>query len=115
MKINIPQSLNGQDIMRRANYGLLHNGSFGRRMGSYDYPRFHVYLDRGVINLHLDQKKANYEGSSAHNGEFDGDLVEREIERISGIIESMLTSTRVADKPREDTEEKKGFWGSLFG
>mgnify|MGYP001605057255 CR=1 FL=1 len=51
-----------------------------------DYPRFHIYAkeegDTIIINLHLDQKRPSYEGSSAHSGEYDGDLVEREAERI---------------------------------
>ncbi|MBI2041428.1 MAG: hypothetical protein HYT20_00220 [Candidatus Nealsonbacteria bacterium] len=62
--------------------------SFARRLGAADYPRFHAYVSRGaseqevIINIHLDQKKPVYKGTSAHSGEYDGDLVEREAERI---------------------------------
>src|SRR5262245_43003763 len=51
-----------------------------------DYPRFHAYVkeENGsfVFNLHLDQKKPSYEGSSAHSGEYDGDTVTEERQRI---------------------------------
>jgi len=56
------------------------------------YPRFHIYLKTDSvscqirINLHLDQKKPIYQSAAAHAGEYDGDLVEREAERIKQII-----------------------------
>ena len=60
------------------------------------YPRFHIYIEEvkprtdsqsefgaGVIfDLHLDQKRPIYEGVTAHSGEYDGEVVEREAERI---------------------------------
>ena len=59
--------------------------SFVRRI-SGDYPRYHAYthLETStlVINLHIDQKKPSYSGTRAHAGEYDGELVEREIARI---------------------------------
>lgn len=55
-----------------------------------DYPRFHIYLkktEKGFIfNLHLDQKKPSYQGSAAHSGEYEGDLVEKEAARIKNIL-----------------------------
>jgi len=55
------------------------------------YPRFHLYLkvegDDLIFNLHLDQKKPSYEGTSAHAGEYNGQLVEQEAERIKQIIQ----------------------------
>ena len=62
--------------------------SIVRQMGRNDYPRFHAYVSRenpeqeAIINLHLDQKKPIYKGTSAHSGEYDGELVEKEAERI---------------------------------
>jgi hypothetical protein len=55
------------------------------------YPRFHIYLKQEVsretlINLHLDQKKPIYKGAVAHNAEYDGEVVEREAERIKKIL-----------------------------
>jgi hypothetical protein len=35
-----------------------------------------------VFNLHLDQKKTSYEGSHAHSGQYDGEVVDREADRI---------------------------------
>ncbi len=55
------------------------------------YPRFHIYLrqenDNLTFNLHLDQKKPIYEGTTAHSGEYEGELVEKEAERIKQILE----------------------------
>jgi hypothetical protein len=59
-----------------------------------NYPRFHIYLRKeegGVFhfNLHLDQKQPSYQGSSAHSGEYEGEVVEQEAERIKRIIERL--------------------------
>lgn len=65
--------------------------SFVRQLLGRDYPRFHLYIKEGkdgfVFNLHLDQKKPSYEGSHAHSGEYEGDLVEKEAKRIKKTIE----------------------------
>ncbi|MEK7192383.1 MAG: hypothetical protein AAB646_02630 [Patescibacteria group bacterium] len=61
---------------------------FVKSFGSNPYPRFHVYgtLNKAnkefTLTLHLDQKKPVYEGSSAHAGEYEGPLVEKEMERL---------------------------------
>src|SRR4051812_20761710 len=55
-----------------------------------DYPRFHIYLkaDKEILifNIHLDQKKPSYEGSHAHGGDYDSEVVKQEIDRIKNII-----------------------------
>ena len=60
--------------------------SFVRSVLSGDYPRFHIYIKQDnseiIFNLHLDQKKPSYKGSSAHGGEYEGELVEQEAQRI---------------------------------
>lgn len=60
--------------------------SFVRRLGTYFYPRFHVYPEivngELLVNLHLDQKKASYPGFRKHSGEYDGPTVEAEADRI---------------------------------
>ncbi len=60
--------------------------NYVRPLNSSGYPRFHVYPreagDFFELNLHLDAKKPSYRGTSAHSGEHDGDIVEREAERI---------------------------------
>lgn len=56
-----------------------------------DYPRFHIYLkienENLIFNLHLDQKRPIYKGASAHTGEYDSELVEKEAERIKQILQ----------------------------
>jgi hypothetical protein len=79
-------------ILQRAGYGLAQTRvrSYQRRLGGYEFPRFHAYidtLDTGFrINLHLDQKAACYTGTSAHSGEYDGELVACEAERIRAYV-----------------------------
>jgi len=55
------------------------------------YPRFHIYLKTEgadlIFNLHLDQKKPIYKGAPAHAGEYDGETIEKEAERIKQSIE----------------------------
>ena len=55
-----------------------------------DYPRFHLFIeedkDKFIFKLHLDQKRPSYSGSSAHSGEYEGRVVEEEVERIKKII-----------------------------
>lgn len=64
--------------------------SYAKRIHRDFYPRFHVYIqienDAIVYNLHLDQKRPIYEGVTAHSGEYDGDVVEREGERIKAYL-----------------------------
>lgn len=96
MKLIFKSNDNPENIMRRAGYGLIGKDpntnelSFSRRMGGNDYPRFHAYTKKDgenvTISLHIDQKKASYEGHTAHSGEYDGDLVEKEIEYIKRVI-----------------------------
>ena len=51
-----------------------------------DYPRFHLYVreepEAVVFNLHLDQKRPVYQGVTAHSGDYEGLVVEKEAERI---------------------------------
>ena len=64
--------------------------SIVRQMGRNDYPRFHAYIKQHgqgfSFNLHLDQKKPSYEGSTGHSGDYDGDVVEGEVERIKSVL-----------------------------
>ena len=59
---------------------------FFRSLGGRRYPRFHIYAqqqeDTASLNIHLDQKQPSYEGSSAHSGEYEGLIIEQEVERI---------------------------------
>lgn len=88
-----PSQLSGfspEQWLRRAGYALITNRdggvSFVRRLSGGFYPRFHLYVepsgDKFSFNLHLDQKKASYEGVARHSGEYDGELVIEEINRL---------------------------------
>jgi len=78
---NIMRSLGYYENVNRKN-----ELNYIRPLNSSGYPRFHVYPreagDFFELNLHLDAKKPSYRGTSAHGGEYDGAIVEREAERI---------------------------------
>lgn len=122
MKINFNQkfSSNADFLIRRCGYGLVrdpraHEVSYSRRLGSNIYPRFHLYInseDPLVLNLHLDQKQASYEGSTAHSGDYDSDLVKQEAQRIYNQI---LMEGKDGEEGKDGGEGKKGFWAGLFG
>lgn len=85
--------INALAVMRKAGYTHFvdpntNEESFVLRTGPEFYPRFHVYVHESPktigIDLHLDQKKPQYKGTRAHNGEYDGPIIEREIARIAG-------------------------------
>lgn len=80
-----------RNLLRRVGYALQagrdREVSYVRRLSGGDYPRFHVYVTReesGVmeITLHLDEKKPSYEGFTAHSGQYEGEIVEQERQRI---------------------------------
>ncbi|MFA6306801.1 MAG: hypothetical protein WCV70_04770 [Patescibacteria group bacterium] len=88
-----------ENLLRQAGYAYLmdrHTGqeSYVRRLNRGFYPRFHLYLEEQnnqvILNLHLDQKQASYEGAHAHNAEYDGELVEQEMARIKGCTNSIF-------------------------
>ena len=75
--------------------------SIVRQLSRDDYPRFHLYikerksldtavsrdkLNTYVFNLHLDQKKLSYKGNHAHSGEYEGNIIEVETERIKSLL-----------------------------
>ncbi len=92
MKIIIETKRSELDVMRRAGYGFLRQDaqsgefSFVKRAGGSDYPRFHAYVkkEKGllIVNMHLDQKRPSYEKSHAHNAEYDGKLIEDEMNAV---------------------------------
>lgn len=90
-KIKSAQKENTYIIIRKIGYRFLkkeENGEINciRPLGSSGYPRFHLYLkiekNYLVFNLHLDQKRPIYKGSLAHSGEYEGEVVEKELQRI---------------------------------
>ena len=88
--------------MRRCGYLFIkeENGelAFARPLSSAGsgYPKFHIYLNmekfprETSLNLHLDQKKPVYRGTAAHSGEYDGELVEKEAERLKQTLGPMV-------------------------
>jgi hypothetical protein len=58
------------------------------------FPRFHIYAKMDGINLacnlHLDQKKPLYQGSTAHSGDYNEPAVEAEAKRIKNAIDNPL-------------------------
>jgi len=60
----------------------------------YRYPRFHIYLKKDedhneyILSLHLDQKQPSYEHGKnhAHSGEYKGEVIEAEAERIIRVL-----------------------------
>ncbi|HAU66182.1 TPA: hypothetical protein DCW61_02430 [Candidatus Uhrbacteria bacterium] len=131
-----PLSDNGRNILRRLSYADQRTKtgqiSYTKRVTGERFPRYHVYIEEiptGIqINLHLDQKEASYEGTSAHAGEYDGPLVEQEMTRITTFIETLRSPNislshpsspstgTTSTKPHGKTLiKKKGFWEALFG
>lgn len=91
---DIQESTSG--LMRRLGYHPAYfqkekEASIVRQVGGADYPRFHLYIkQRGpdiYFNLHLDQKKPSYEGQTGHSGDYEGDVVRSELERIKSLLQ----------------------------
>lgn len=86
---------NMNTIMRRIGYHPIKWSDRGelncvRPLAGQDYPRFHAYVkEEGlglIFNLHLDQKRPSYGNETAHSGEYEGDTVKAEAERIQKIL-----------------------------
>jgi len=82
-------------MIRQASFVHIHSyhtgqDSYVRCLTRDDYPRFHIYIkeegERTIFDLHLDQKQVSYKGSHAHSAEYEGEVVQREINRIKSII-----------------------------
>ncbi len=91
-KITNDKGYNVQTLMRHLGYHPFHD-SYSRRLGISHYPKFHVYIDDDglelTFNLHLDQKKASYQGQVAHSGDYSGELLDREKGRILALLETL--------------------------
>ena len=120
MKLNIKHNqinnFDAAEFLLRNGYArifdrLSNKESFVRRMGSYFYPRFHVYVmqnnDGVTLDMHIDQKKTSYAGSHMHNAEYDGDLVSNEMTRLHNIVDSIAISGRTDSIEREVKPAKK--------
>ncbi|MCX6743442.1 MAG: hypothetical protein NT116_04365 [Candidatus Parcubacteria bacterium] len=132
MKIVFNQKLNqsAEFLIRRCGYGLVRDPrasevSYSRRLGGGIYPRFHLYVNSEnplILNLHLDQKQASYEGYTKHSGDYDSDLVKQEGQRIYNTIVNEMDPSpfgpgqgeRVKDN-KEESDDTPGFFARLFG
>lgn len=95
MKFQVTINKSISDVIRTIGYQTTYlqnedEVSVIRKLGVGDYPRFHLYIieekDGFSCNLHLDQKKPSYKGSAGHAGEYDGKLIEEEVERIKSLL-----------------------------
>lgn len=90
-----PFKENLYNLMRKTGYHFQDEEKERRELSfvrpPHSYPRFHIYLkvegEDLIFNLHLDQKKPIYRGSPAHAGEYDGEIVTKEAERIKQILQ----------------------------
>jgi len=83
-------------MMRKARYRYMgfsqdtEQWEFIRPLGQDFYPRFHIYLKQQgeeiLCNIHLDQRRPRYAGTTAHNADYDGELVEDEVQRIKDTL-----------------------------
>jgi len=126
MKIVFNQKLNqsAEFLIRRCGYGLVRDPrasevSYSRRLGGGIYPRFHLYVNSEnplILNLHLDQKQASYEGSSAHSGDYDSEIVQKEAQRIyNQILIEGGEGKKDEEGQAELDDSKKGIFSWLFG
>ncbi len=124
MKITIPVKITDatRNVMRKLSYFENYDRrtnqiSYIKRLSKEGfYPRFHVYVDENqtgrTINLHLDQKKPSYAGASAHNAEYDSDVVRREGERMRGILAGMEVVPVALEEVKSDN--KLSWWRKLL-
>lgn len=116
-----PLSDHARNLMRRVGYGEQRTRSgqisYVRRVTGERFPRYHAYVEDVVgggmqVNLHVDQKEASYEGTSAHAGEYEGPLVQREMDRIIQFVGSTKSTSQT---PTTTTPKKKtGFLSKFF-
>lgn len=111
-------NMSGEQIMRKAGYGFIRDyktgkESFVRRLGNMYYPRLHMYVTeeagRLEFSLHLDQKQASYAGSHMHSAEYDGEMVESEINRLKQLI-LQLANQQIAPSSDHSSAADENPW-----
>jgi len=129
MDINFQQKFNvsTEELIRRCGYGLVRDPrarqrSYSRRLGQQGfYPRFHMYInseDPLILSIHIDQKQASYEGTSAHQGDYDSQYVKDEAQRIYNTILGLTGATSSSAEDSSDVDidkEEKSFFARIFG
>lgn len=120
MKLVVPKNiLPGQapQFLRSAGYAFIidhrdNKESFVRRLEAGHYPRLHLYVDdlgdQVSFNLHLDQKQTSYAGHSRHNAEYDGPVVEAEINYLRSLLHLPAHgSDQYSRGPKADTQGRQ--------
>lgn len=107
-------------VLRRAGYSptvdpVTHEESYMLRTSGELYPRFHLYVhERGsevTFSLHFDQKKASYGTDHAHNGEYEGPMIAKEMRRIDSWVTAVRAEFAQADQPTApEPSAKKPWW-----
>lgn len=94
MKVIINNDGNLYNKLRTAGYHpdkIQRSGyfSFSRSIFNTKYPRFHVYhnIEKKETNIHLDHKAPRYKNAPDHGAEYEGDLIEKEVERIKSFFD----------------------------
>ncbi len=134
-------TVNPDRFLRRAGYAFIRDRntgkeSYARHLGRGRYPRLHMYFkdvdDRVTFDLHLDQKYASYEGSNMHNAEYDGEIVEVEIDRLKNLLRGETASPanfqnennqeenknhlkQMGEGQISNLKQKKPWWKNVFG
>lgn len=97
---------NIHNLMRKISYHFLDKNettgemSFVNPIGNSAFPRFHIFLKVDSItqelffDLHLDHRATSYKGTAAHGGEYEGELVKKEAERIKQILQQNVKNRR---------------------
>lgn len=97
-------NFSADEFLRRAGFAYIYDnvrghGSYVKRLTRDYYPRLHVYVmektdregrDLIIIEMHLDQKKASYEGVKMHSAEYDGEVVEAEINSLKNLMRTYV-------------------------
>ena len=97
-------NFNADEFLRRAGFAYIYDnvkqhGSYVKRLSKEYYPRLHVYVMEKtdaegrnliVIEMHLDQKRASYSGTKMHSAEYDGEVVEAEINNLKNLMRSYV-------------------------
>ncbi|MCX6791338.1 MAG: hypothetical protein NTV62_04115 [Candidatus Gribaldobacteria bacterium] len=96
-------------ILKQARYQFMGKDArtkqliFIRTINQKPYPRFHLFTNSNnnvqiQATLHMDQVKPTFEGTTAHNADYDGALVEAEATRI----QKFLHDEKFTESPEKD-------------
>jgi hypothetical protein len=114
-------------VLRKAGYSptvdpVTKQESYMLRTSGELYPRFHLYVeDRGsevTFSLHFDQKKPSYGTDHAHNGEYEGPMITKEMRRIDSWVTNVRNEGNgelgIGDSGGEGTLSPKKPWWQVW-